>query len=277
MGEVRERELAVLAYLEAGRAAWPDVVLDCATFAQYLAARERSGALPALDHAADLYIACACADGTEAAVRSFLRAFRGVIARAVVRIDPSETFLDDVVQALSEKLLLPKGDAPPGIAAYAGRASLGGWLATTARRTALNMRRRRDDRGQASLPSAVSALGAGGNPEAALLRARFKRELEATIREGLASLPSGERALLLLHLVEGVTLPQLAMLHKVSRATIARRIAAARDALHEATRRDLRARLKLSSSEYESAVALVRSQIELCLGDVVGARQRENT
>jgi RNA polymerase sigma-70 factor (ECF subfamily) len=72
-----------------------------------------------------------------------------------------------------------------------------------------------------------------------------------------------------LHLVDGLTLPELCALQGVSRATIARRLASARDALHDATRRELTGRLRMSPSELASVTALVRSQLDLSVADAV--------
>jgi RNA polymerase sigma-70 factor (ECF subfamily) len=64
---------------------------------------------------------------------------------------------------------------------------------------------------------------------------------------------------------DGLTLPQLATVHRVSRATVARWIAAAREVLVETTRQLLAERLCLSPADYDSVAALVRSQLDLTL------------
>jgi RNA polymerase sigma-70 factor (ECF subfamily) len=51
----------------------------------------------------------------------------------------------------------------------------------------------------------------------------------------------------------------------VSRATIARRIAAARDALGEEARKEMRARAHLTTSEFESIAALIQSELDASL------------
>jgi RNA polymerase sigma-70 factor (ECF subfamily) len=73
--------------------------------------------------------------------------------------------------------------------------------------------------------------------------------------------------------VNGLTLPQLAAMENVSRATVARWLASAREALHEETRRELTGRLRVSESELNSLVALVRSQVEVSVAELV-PRQR---
>src|SRR5580658_632485 len=67
-------EQALAARYEQGRAAWPQVVLAPVDFAAHLGrcAREQDDPVRFLDqvHAADLYLACACAQGNPAALRS---------------------------------------------------------------------------------------------------------------------------------------------------------------------------------------------------------------
>jgi RNA polymerase sigma-70 factor (ECF subfamily) len=258
------------ARLDAGRAAWPAVALDAAAFMRHLA--ERSAAeLPSLERAADLYLACACALGDTQALDAFHRGLRADVVRAVGRGGESSAFLDEVAQVLSVKLFVGAEGAPPAIGAYEGRASLRGWLATAARRTAFNLRRRKDDRSHDEVRSGVAALGSAAGPELALLKAQYKADFEEAIRAALAAMPDKQRTLLLLHLVEGVTLAQLAAMQKISRATVARWLAAARETLQEETVRQLTGRLRVPPSELESILALVRSQLEVSLAAVVAA------
>lgn len=257
-----ELEGDLRARFDAARAAWPGVAIEASVFVGHVAERSRES-LPPPAHAPDLYLACACLLGVPAGLEAFQRTFRADVARAIARTDASEAFLDDVMQSLVVKLFVRTGEVAPAIAEYAGRSSLRGWLTTVAKRIALNLRRRKRDQGHDELSSNIAELGAAIGPELALLKAHYKAELEASIRAALAALPDKERSLLLLHLVNGSTLPQLAAMQGVSRATVARWLASAREALFEGTRRGLVERLDLSPSEYDSLVALVRSQLEV--------------
>jgi RNA polymerase sigma-70 factor (ECF subfamily) len=254
----------------AGKDAWPGVLVDSRAFARYLAERLTSPSLPPVERAADLYLACACAHKDVKAAAALHSLLSDVVPRAASGIDPSKAFLDDVRQTMAEKLLIAQGDEPPRIIEYAGRASLRGWLLTAARRTALNMRRRKDDQPQAEVVSSVGLAAAAGGPEAALLKARYKAEFEAAIRAALSKLSPKDRSLLVAHLVTDATLPQLAATHGVSRATVTRWLAAAREALQRGTERELRERLRVTPSEYESLVALVRSELDVSLSEVLG-------
>jgi RNA polymerase sigma-70 factor (ECF subfamily) len=252
------------ARLDAGRAGWPGVEVDPPRFAAYLGERSEQG-IPSPEFAADLYLACACALGAPAALDAFRRAFRLDVGKAIARTDASAAFLDEVMQILSVKLFVRTGDAPPAITQYSGRSSLRGWVCTAAKRTALNLRRAKGDQPHDEFSSGIKQLGTAVGPELALLKVRHKADFEESIRAGFASLTEKERSLLLLHLVNGVTLVQLAGMQNVGRSTVARWLASARESLFEATKAALVARMDVSSSEYESILAVLISQLDMSL------------
>jgi RNA polymerase sigma-70 factor (ECF subfamily) len=256
-------------FLETARARWPEIALDPNV---YLAHIERHGARgePSLAHAPDLYLACACAHGVASALRALDATLREDVARAVRRIDPSPAFVDEVTQVLRAKLLV--GPAPK-IAEYAGRSSLRAWIGVTATRAALNMRRNADDQGHDRIDSRVRAIAgsARASGETAYMKARYRPEFEEALRVALGRLDDDHRALLRLHFSEGVGLDKLAALYRVSRSTIARRVAAARRALLEDMQSELRAKLRLSEAELESLAAFVVSSIDVSVARLLEA------
>jgi RNA polymerase sigma-70 factor (ECF subfamily) len=187
----RDLESALRARWDAARAAWPEVTVESRAFLHFLA--ERSGErMPALERAGDLYIACACALGAPAAIDAFRRRYRTVIAKAIRRIDPSDAFLDDVMQALGMKLFVASADGPPRIAQYDGRSSVRAWLATAATQTALNLCRRKDDQPHESVGSGGLALREVADPELLLMKARYKTAFESAIRAPRGSLQGAD-------------------------------------------------------------------------------------
>jgi RNA polymerase sigma-70 factor (ECF subfamily) len=273
-GEVvppRDLDAALRARFDVARAAWPGLSLEPEAFARHHVERAVGTELPALERSADLYLACACERGVPSAIQTFHVTYRDDIARAAARIHSSPSFADDLMQVVSERLFVPAGPARPRprIAEYAGRASLRGWVGSVAKRAGLNMLRGMDQKEQETLSSSVERHLVVTGPEMALLKARYKSEFESAIRAAVGKLTTKDRTLLLLHFLEGVTLPQLATMQGVSRATIGRWLAAAREALHEETRRELLGRARLSPSELESVTALVRSQLELGFANAV--------
>jgi RNA polymerase sigma-70 factor (ECF subfamily) len=257
----------LVARLDAGRAAWPALTLDEETFLQYLRERSHEGSLPALENAADLFLACACSVGVPGAAAAFERTYRAVLERAVAQVDRSA--IDEGTQIVLVSLLVATPDARPRIAAYGGRSSLRAWLATVATRATLKLRRRIEDKAHESVDGLALAFVAE-EPELALAKAQHGPELAASIRTALAMLDSRELVLLRLHHAEGWSVDRLGTLYRVGRSTAARWVAAARDHLVESAKRDLRERLKLSPSEIESLVVLLQSNLPLSLIRLLG-------
>jgi RNA polymerase sigma-70 factor (ECF subfamily) len=71
--------------------------------------------------------------------------------------------------------------------------------------------------------------------------------------------------LLRLKHVKGWRLEQIAKMYRVSRATAARMVSAAHDALLSETKRALRENLKITTSEVESLIALLQSNLHVSL------------
>jgi RNA polymerase sigma-70 factor (ECF subfamily) len=251
---------ARLAALErAARAAWPDVDAG-GGFVPYLA--ERWPERASLDewladaHASDLYLACACARRDRAAIAAFDRAHLGAVADYLARSRPDAAFVEDVRQSLREKLFV--GDARK-IGEYSGRGPLGGWVRVLAVRAAIDLRRRRGER----VPDLRGEAPAPIDPELGYLADRYRGDVEDAFRRALGGLDGEQRTLLRMHFVDGITLDELARLKRLHRATIARRLATARQAILDEARRHLRERLSLSTEELTSLVGLVRSQLDV--------------
>src|SRR6516162_686902 len=86
--------------LAAARAAWPGVVVPDEVFLAHL--RRHAP----VEHGTDLYLACACARGDTAAIALLDRRLLPRIDKAVARIDPSPTLIDDVRQEVRCRLLV---------------------------------------------------------------------------------------------------------------------------------------------------------------------------
>jgi len=256
------------ALVEAGQAAWPDLKLEARVLARFI--RDRAGGeLPPPERAADLFIACACVEGLRGAVEALERAHGDVIRRVLARSDRTHVLVDDAHKVVSERLFVGSAGTRPKIGDFAGRAPLRGWLAVVASRTVIDLRRRVDARREDEGSGTRSLAAVDDQPELAYLKARHRREFSEAARAALAALSDRERSILRLNLVEGMSVDRLAALYKVGRSTAARWLAAARHSLHEQTRRELCARLRLSDSEYASLAALVRSDLELSVNGLL--------
>lgn len=251
--------------LEIGRRAWPALAVDDAAFVRHLARHTKNGELPPVAHVADLYLACACAQGVSGAVDRLEELYAASLLRVVARFAGAAAGPDDVLQAVREHVLVARDAREPRIADYAGQAPLKSWLAAAAARTAISMGRRKGDRLASPLDSGVAEIGESVEPELALLRARHKGHVETALREALAGLSTKNRALLRLSVRDGLSIDRLAAIYGIGRSTAARWVEAARAALLDATREELRKLVALTDSEMDDLTAAVRSDLNVSI------------
>jgi RNA polymerase sigma-70 factor (ECF subfamily) len=212
-----------------------------------------------------MYLACACAYGVEGALSAFECTFAVDVARAVASIDSSHAFVQDTLQVVRERLLVPKRGEPGKIVEYAGRASLKSWLCAVAVRSAITLRRRQGERGHRSFSKGVDRRLAQGGPEFEYLRGRYKEVFEEAVRTAVEQLPAKQRMMLRLNLIDRMSIDKLGAMYKVGRSTAARWLASARRALLEHARRELHAKLRLTSTELDGLAADMRSQLEISI------------
>jgi RNA polymerase sigma-70 factor (ECF subfamily) len=242
------------------------VPLDGALFAHWVA--PLVGEATPL-HGADLWLACACAQGVPSAIASFERVFLAQVPRFIARVDSSPELADEVRQRLRERLLVGRAGAPPRIASYSGRGPLSGWLRVAAVRLALDQRERASDLAPIT-DELAAAVSASDEPEVAIVRRRHGAEFQAAVEQAVASLTAQERTLMRLYVSDGKTVDELALAYQVNRGTVSRRLAAARRRILAETYRLLGERLRLSPSELNSLMRAVRSELHLSLSRLLG-------
>lgn len=258
-------ETALVEYVEAARKAWPDLDIDTEVLVRYVGDRTPPGTPPTAAHAGDMLLACACTRGDPAAIEAFHHDYGVVIARVLSRRRATADVVDDAVQAVYERLLVRSASDPPEIADYKGVGTLRGWVSTVTARTLLMMRRSKGRRGEQSGSGLVAALLTKVDPELLYARERYKKDMESAISSVLGRLGDRERTLLRLRLAERMSIDKLAAMYNVNRATAARWLALAKDAVVTMTRDELRTRLRLSDRDYDSVVALIQSDFELSI------------
>jgi RNA polymerase sigma-70 factor, ECF subfamily len=259
---------------DAGRAAWPGLAVDAPLFVRHLAERvaldaDLGQALAAV-HAADLYLACACANRIDGGLRRFEDHFAQTIPAFVRRVDATPAFVDDVRQALRQKLFVSEEGAMPRIAGYSGRGPLSAWVGIAARRLALNAVRSRKADAFAEETEGAEEPIARGDPEIDYLRMRYKNEFREAFREAIAGLDRSDRMLLRFSYVKGLSHDKIALAYKVHQTTITRRIKDARAALMEGIQGRLRRRLQADTMEVHSIARWVGSQLDLSLTRLLG-------
>ena len=257
--------------LAEARAAWPTVELPAAVFLPYLAARLPEGdplvALAAVS-AGDLYLACACVRGDARAIVAFEAAHFPMVEAALAGMRAASGQVDEVKQLLREQLFVGP-DGQPTLTGYSGRGALGGWLRVTAVRVALRVLRR-DQQSASPSPDLIETLPASDrDPELEHLKIRYRLEFKEAFEAAVQQLGRRERSLLRYHHVDGLTVDEIGELYHVHRATAARWVAKARDAVLAGTRRELGARLRLQRGEYESIMRLIQSQLHVSLSAIL--------
>lgn len=258
-GEASVDEDTLAGILADARAAWPGVVVDDAPFIRHLALRVRDGRTLSALKTGDLYLACACADGQRAALDAFEHAYLAQLPSFLGRIDRSTPFVEEVRQLVRERLFVGPSAK---IADYSGHGALAAWVRVIAVRTALALRR---GDGRSEPEDEARALAATPDPELDYIKMRYRAPFEAALRDALAALDKKDRTFLRLHFVDGLGIDRIGALYQVHRATAARWIATAREALFDRARALLTERLHLRPDEFESLANVMRSQLEVSL------------
>jgi RNA polymerase sigma-70 factor (ECF subfamily) len=214
-------------------------------------------------HASDVALARACAVGDRAALAELERRISADLAGALSRVGLTRAEIDEVGQIVRERLLVARPDRPPKILEYSGLGPLVGWLRAVIVRAGIDRRRQRRTHESADDEPLVAAAAASDAPAIEALRVRYADAFRVAFVDAVRALPPDERSALRLNVVDGLNIEQIGNLFGVHRATVARWIAHAREAISDDTRRLLRERLGLQDGDVESLVRLCRSRIDV--------------
>jgi RNA polymerase sigma-70 factor (ECF subfamily) len=255
--------------LAAARAAWPSVEQPAERFVRHVAERvprdvPLGDALRAM-RIADLYLAAACAGGDPAALKAFDDSFAREVRASLAGLRIGAAEIDDLTQTLRERFFVGLSGGAPKILDYAGRGKLRGWVRAAATRAGLNHLDAR--RPELSLEDDLfRQVPSTGDPELDHLKRRYRAEFRRAFEEALASLLPREQTLLAQSFVDELTIDQIGMLHGVHRATAARWLIKAREALLAQTKANLRRMLAVDRFQLDSIMRLIASQLEASLG-----------
>ncbi len=252
------------------RAARPDVAVGLDRFRAHLDAH-RPTDLAVDDQLRtwcldDVYLVCGCLARDPAAIAAIEREIIPIIDLVLASWQPS--VVDETRQRLRAMLVVDHQGKGPLLAQYGGRGALRRWVRVVAAREAGKTWRA----DTAALPTDDDALFDALAPASDPLISAMKRDAAAAFKKAfvaaVAALEQRERATLRLHLLDGLTIDEIAPMYAVHRATVARWIAAAKDAVLDRTRRALMRDLALDSDEVDSLIRLVQSRIDLHSGDL---------
>lgn len=251
---------------DAGRAAWPGVNLSKEDFDERLRLLQ---AEPdnVVARGGDLYLAIACAAQLPAAVAHFERTFLAQVPRQLGRVALTTHEEDELRQQLRVKLLVGPS---PKILEYKGSGPLGAWVRVCALRMALDLKMSPDvaKRGD---NQALDALVGGAGPGETMLDAEQHREaFREALQEALAMLTAREKTILRLHFLDGMNIDALGTVFHVHRATVARWLVSIRSRVLDDVRKKLSLDLGASSSEAQSLVRLLRSEVQVSIQRILG-------
>lgn len=266
--EIAKAELSAACY-RAGCSAFPSVTWDSAGFAD--ACLERWAAqsagviadrLGAGNGLAEEYLVAACLAGRQGAVEALEREYIVKLAGRIRAVCGSPDLVDDALQAVREKLLLPP---EPRLASYENRGHLGAWLTIVAMRTALDVARR-SEHGRLRLAELDDDLVTHAiSPESQYSTRQFDVALRRALRDAVRRLPDKQRFALKMQVVAGWSIDQIGLSLCAHRATAARWLIAAREQVEQDVREALVQGLGLSAVEVDGAIGSLQSRLDLRL------------
>lgn len=255
---------SLAAMLAAAHAAWPQIAVPDREFVAHVGRHVDPELGLGAIRAADLYLAFACGRRDEAAMAAFeALTFREIdIAGATARATP-----DLIAETRSHlrQLLFVGAEGHPATLEFAGRGDLRGWVRVSALRHLLRVQGKAKRELSLDDEGLIDALAPDDDPELGYIKDMYRGAFATAFRDAIAALDQRQKSLLRYQLVDGLTIDDVGALHGVHRATAARWVAAARDALADHTRRLLGEQLGIPTADVESVIRLVSSRIDVSL------------
>jgi RNA polymerase sigma-70 factor (ECF subfamily) len=227
-------------------------------------------------HSGDLELARRLARAEPDALATFEQETLPAVERGLTAMRLPDDVRREALQVLREQMLVGK-DGKRGIERYDGRAPLALWLRVCAARIGqrATARARRsvdvDDHELEQLAPGVP------DPELVYLRRHYGERFRAAFAEAVANLLPRERNLMRHAVIDGLGIDQIAAIYHVHRATAARQLRHARQALVDATRDRLRTALGVTASELESILRVLMSMADVTLRHVLAQRSAQES
>jgi RNA polymerase sigma-70 factor (ECF subfamily) len=254
-GPALEAELNAM--VAGARADWPGVDVPGPEFCAYLG--ERATGSPGELRTSELYLACACARGDNTALAVFEAQYLAEVPAFVAHLRLPHDRLEELQQNLRRELFVAD-QRPPKIASYSGRGALGGWLRVYATRAAVKLLRHQVCLEEDAQLTEHAALN--DDPELGFLKQADQAIFRRAFGEALSTLPVQRQLYLRQHHIDGLSMDELATLHRVPRSSVARWIAEAREQILRETKKRLRKDAGLSDSECQSVLRQVQSRFD---------------
>ncbi|HEX8699752.1 MAG TPA: sigma-70 family RNA polymerase sigma factor [Myxococcaceae bacterium] len=260
------------------QAQWPTVQVPAESFVKHLAERlpdvaPESPLEPLLQELSlgELYLACGCLQGSRAAIELFDRHYLAKLPAQLRNPNQSDALIEDVCQQVRMKLLLTTPESTPKIGDYRGKGRLMTWVRVTASRMAIKLQTG-DKLAPPDDPDKLFGSMPSGelDGELALIKRRYQKEFREATLQAFSTLSDEMRHLLRLYFVDRLSSYEIASLFRVDQATISRRLKKAREHVYDETRNKLQAQLGLSPQDFKSFLAVVNSQLNLSISQLLG-------
>ena len=212
----------------------------------------------------DVYLVCGCIAGNTNAVAAIEREIIPIIDLVIASYAPA--VIDETRQRLRAMLMVDHNGRGPLLAQFGGRGALRRWIRVVAAREAGKTWRADNAAMPVDDDALFDALAPPNDPVLSAVKRNAATAFKAAFVAALAELDRRDRTLLRLHILDGLSIDEIAPMYSVHRATVARWIAAAKDTVLDATRKALMRDLALDRDEVESLIRLVQSRIELGSG-----------
>jgi RNA polymerase sigma-70 factor (ECF subfamily) len=218
-------------------------------------------------YTADMALASDCARNIPGAIAQFEAVYAADVRVVHARARGNKPTLDELAQAVRVKLFAGE---TPRIREYRGTGSLKNWVRVVATRTLIEMARTAKPTDSLDDSGVVPLAAPDDDPEMAYLKRRHAADVKAAFEASAGELSPEERNVLREHYARGLSIDQIAAAHGIHRATAARRLVSAREAVLAGTRRILMTRLRLTRAELESVVRMVESRMHVTAERVFG-------
>jgi RNA polymerase sigma-70 factor (ECF subfamily) len=219
----------------------------------------------------DLYIAFACARGDAAAVTRLEAKVRDDVHKALAPFRLDAGTRDEVVQRLRERLFVSHGKVAR-VAGYAGTGPLSGWVCAAAVRLAIDLSKEGKAEVKSDDDEVAEQFEDPSDLELTVIKRKYQKEFRTAFQMAFAELSPEERNLVRFNFIDGLNIEQIGAMQGVHRSTIARRIAKIRQELFEGTRRILKEKFRLTASEVNSLLRLVKSDFDVSIHEALKER-----
>lgn len=246
----------------------PTIHVDDEGFAAWVREHGSAEEPPDLD---GLLVAYGCIVADRGALAVFEQCWMPTIRQAIARTGVADP--DELAGRVREQMLLGTDGRAPKLATYRGTGPLSGFLRICAVREALMAKRRATPIAARCDDEAIADV-IGLDPELELVKTDASRAFRRAFSAALAQLPDRDRNVLRYRVLDGLRGDEVARIYGVHPSRVSRWLSAARDHLLAATRQRLNAELGLAEGQFDSIMRLIRSSLDISLGDALRLETR---